>query len=167
MLTRTQLLLEGCCCSKAWIDSDVFVLFRVAEAVSPLAACVLLFSSFVASAGADQSAASIASLLLLLLSLPQDIAAVRDAVLSAAGNAWHGARVATVDVMNYQYGTEVQLSRVWLLVQFNITLMLCCKPHVVLHGLRTIWGWSNMQGAVLQPASRLHSGLARVAAQTK
>jgi hypothetical protein len=37
----------------------------------------------------------------------QDIAAVRDAVLDAAGNAWQGARSATVDVMNYQYGEQV------------------------------------------------------------
>eukprot|EP00878_Enallax_costatus_P023477 GHUV01024973.1.p1 GENE.GHUV01024973.1~~GHUV01024973.1.p1 ORF type:complete len:414 (+),score=146.25 GHUV01024973.1:1024-2265(+) len=37
----------------------------------------------------------------------RDIAAVRDAVLAAAGSAWQGARVATVDVMNYQYGGEV------------------------------------------------------------
>jgi hypothetical protein len=39
----------------------------------------------------------------------QDIAAVRDAVLDAAGNAWQGARSATVDVMNYQYGEQVRL----------------------------------------------------------
>jgi hypothetical protein len=32
---------------------------------------------------------------------------VRDAVLDAAGNAWQGARSATVDVMNYQYGEQV------------------------------------------------------------
>lgn len=38
----------------------------------------------------------------------QDIAAVRDAVLDAAGSAWQGARSATVDVMNYQYGEQVR-----------------------------------------------------------
>jgi hypothetical protein len=37
----------------------------------------------------------------------QDIAAVRDAVLDAAGNTWQGARSATVDVMSYQYGEQV------------------------------------------------------------
>jgi len=37
----------------------------------------------------------------------QDIAAVRDAMLDAAGNAWSGMREATVDVMAYQYGSEV------------------------------------------------------------
>jgi hypothetical protein len=37
----------------------------------------------------------------------QDIAAVRDAMLDAAGNAWSGMREATVDVMQYQYGNEV------------------------------------------------------------
>lgn len=47
-------------------------------------------------------------LLLVLLLLPQDIAAVRDAVLAAAGDAWQGVRAATVDVMSYQYGQEVR-----------------------------------------------------------
>lgn len=41
-------------------------------------------------------------------SLVQDIAAVRDAMLDAAGQAWQGAREATVDVMQYQYGGEVR-----------------------------------------------------------
>lgn len=38
----------------------------------------------------------------------QDIAAVRDAMLDAAGQAWTGARAATVDVLQYQYGGEVK-----------------------------------------------------------
>ncbi|KAF8058434.1 sbpA [Scenedesmus sp. PABB004] len=41
------------------------------------------------------------------MELLRDIAAVRDAVLGAAGSAWAGARAATVDVMEYQYGGEV------------------------------------------------------------
>lgn len=41
------------------------------------------------------------------MELLRDIAAVRDAVLAAAGDAWQGVRAATVDVMSYQYGQEV------------------------------------------------------------
>eukprot|EP00775_Hariotina_reticulata_P005789 gene5789-6028_t len=41
------------------------------------------------------------------LELLRDVAAVRDAMLAAAGSAWQGARAATVDVMQYQYGSEV------------------------------------------------------------
>lgn len=37
---------------------------------------------------------------------PQDIAAVRDAMVSAAGEAWGGLRAATVDVFDYQYGEQ-------------------------------------------------------------
>lgn len=42
------------------------------------------------------------------MELLRDVAAVRDAMLEAAGNAWKGVRDATVDVMQYQYGPEVR-----------------------------------------------------------
>ena len=42
------------------------------------------------------------------LSCMQDIANVRDAMLGAVGSAWQGARDATVEVMNYQYGPQVR-----------------------------------------------------------
>lgn len=41
------------------------------------------------------------------MELLRDIAAVRDAMLDAAGNAWKGAREATIEVTRYQYGEQV------------------------------------------------------------
>ncbi|WIA37760.1 hypothetical protein OEZ86_014635 [Tetradesmus obliquus] len=59
------------------------------------------------SGGGGKVAAPLAAVGGIGIELLRDIAAVRDAVLDAAGSAWQGARSATVDVMNYQYGEQV------------------------------------------------------------
>ena len=42
----------------------------------------------------------------LLPAPPQDIAAVRDAMVNAVGTAWGGLKDATVDVFEHQYGEQ-------------------------------------------------------------